>query len=302
MTAVLFLTVVLAWGLTWIAIHFQLGDVPVEVSITWRFALAAGLLFAWLLVRGQLSRLCWRDHLLCAAQGACLFCINFLCLYNASGHIASGVVAVIFTSSTLMNALQARLWFGQSMSLRFVLGALVGMAGVALLFAGGTGGDAASGQGALGVLLALAGTACFSSGNMLGIRLQRRGLGVMDSIPWAMAYGALLLFVWSLWRGHPLAPSTEPSYLWALAYLVVPGTLIGFTAYLTLVRRIGAGRAAFATVLSPVIALTASSWLEGLSLTPLALLGVLAALLGNAIALWPRELDWGRLALKRASA
>ncbi|EGH13676.1 membrane protein, partial [Pseudomonas savastanoi pv. glycinea str. race 4] len=102
----LYLLTVLIWGTTWIALKLQLGDVAIPVSIVYRFALAALVLFAFLLLTKRLQPVNRRGQLICLAQGVCLFCVNFMCFYTASQWIPSGLIAVVFSTSTLWNAVQ----------------------------------------------------------------------------------------------------------------------------------------------------------------------------------------------------
>ena len=101
-----------------------------------------------------------------------------------------------------------------------------------------------------------------------------------------MAYGAGLLIVFAtvqaaLFGGPPAAFDTGAPYLLSLAYLGVFGSVLGFGAYLTLLGRIGADRAGYATVLFPVVALAISTVFEGYLWTPTAILGVGLVLFGN---------------------
>jgi len=82
-----------------------------------------------------------------------------------------------------------------------------------------------------------------------------------------------------------LEPSTR--YVGALLYLAIPGSVIGFTAYLLLVGRIGPDRAAYSTVLFPIVALTISTIYEGYHWTPTALAGLALVLAGNLLAFLP---------------
>ena len=109
MNLVLYAAVVLIWGTTWIALKWQLGVVPIPLSIAYRFALAAVVLFLLLAWKRQWTRPRGTAQGLVAAQGVCLFCLNFVCFLNASQTLPSGLVAVVFSTSTLWNALLARL-------------------------------------------------------------------------------------------------------------------------------------------------------------------------------------------------
>lgn len=279
----LYLLTVLIWGTTWIAIKLQLGEVAVAVSIVYRFALAAAVLFAVLMLSGRLQKVDGRGQLICLAQGVCLFCINFLCFYTASQWIPSGLIAVIFSTSTLWNALNARLFFKQKVAANVLAGGAFGLAGLALLFWPELAGHAASRETLLGIGLALIGTLCFSAGNMLSSLQQKAGLRPLTTNAWGMLYGALMLVAICLVSGTPFAFEWNARYIGSLLYLAIPGSVVGFTAYLTLVGRMGPERAAYCTVLFPVVALNISVFLEGYQWTLTALFGLLLVMLGNVL-------------------
>ncbi len=285
----LYLLTVLIWGTTWIAIKLQLGEVAVQASILYRFSLAALVLFAVLLLSRRLQKIERSDHLFCFIQGCCLFCFNFFCIYTATGYISSGLASVIFSMATVMNVINNRLWFGLRPALRTVLGSCLGLAGVAALFwpqitDGGFNADVLLGMG-----LAALGTWFFSSGNMVSVRHQKKGLKTTTTNAWSMFYGVLMMSVIILLQGVPLTFSWETGYISSLLYLAIPGTVIGFTAYLILVGRIGADKAAYSTVMFPAVALTISTFYEGYQWTELALLGFGLVVLGNVMifARWP---------------
>jgi drug/metabolite transporter (DMT)-like permease len=98
-----------------------------------------------------------------------------------------------------------------------------------------------------------------------------------------MAYGAAMLSVWCLVKGIPFEMEMSARYIGSLSYLVIPGSVIGFTAYLTLVGRMGPERAAYCTVLFPVVALNVSAFAEGYQWTAPALAGLVMVMLGNVL-------------------
>ncbi|MDR7271020.1 drug/metabolite transporter (DMT)-like permease [Pelomonas saccharophila] len=280
MNAFLYLLVVLIWGTTWIALKWQLGPVPIALSIAYRFGLAAIVLFAWLAWRRQLvvprgKALTW-----VLAQGLCLFCLNFVCFLNASQTVASGLVAVVFSSAALWNALLARVVHGRAIAPQVLAGGALGLAGLMLLFWPEIRGGHAS---AAGLAWALGGTLCFSTGNLLSAALQGQGLKPVQTNAWGMAVGTSLLTAYALLAGVPFVFDASARYVGALLYLAIPGSVIGFTAYLTLVGRLGPERAAYSTVLFPVVALNVSAWVEGYQWTAPALVGLLLVMAGNVL-------------------
>ncbi|MCY1285708.1 carboxylate/amino acid/amine transporter [compost metagenome] len=279
----LYLLTVLIWGTTWIAIKLQMGSVAIPASIAYRFALAAAVLFAVLLLSRRLQKLDGRAQLLCLAQGLCLFCVNFMCFYTASQWIPSGLIAVVFSTATLWNALNAWLFFRQRIAANVLAGGALGLCGLGLLFWPELAGHQASRETLLGLGLALLGTLCFSAGNLLSSLQQKAGLRPLTTNAWGMLYGALLLSGYCLASGTPFAFQWSTVYVGSLLYLAIPGSVIGFTAYLTLVGRMGPERAAYCTVLFPVVALNISAFVEGYQWTVPALLGLGLVMLGNVL-------------------
>jgi drug/metabolite transporter (DMT)-like permease len=287
MNIFLYLLTVLIWGTTWIAITFQLGSVPAPVSIAYRFWLAAAVLMGFLLITRKPwwpPRQAW-PYLF--AQGIALFCLNFLCFYYASQWVTSGLEAVVFSTAPLWNAINGRIFLGRPIRRQVMMGALLGLAGIVLLFAPQMAGHWNDSKVLIGLALTLGGTLCFSCGNLLSSRMQTLGLTPWLTNTWAMLIGSTTLGIGALALGMPFALDPSPRYLGALLYLAIPGSVIGFTAYLLLVGRIGPDRAAYSTVLFPIVALTISTIYEGYHWTPLALGGLALVLAGNLLAFLP---------------
>jgi len=290
MTALLFITVVLAWGFTWFAIKLQLGVVAPEISIFWRFALATALIWTGLAGAGRLQRVHWRQHGWFAAMGICLFCLNYILTYAAIGHIASGVASVIFTMVTVFNPLNQWLFRGQRPSRRVLAAALLGMVGIILLFGDTFAGIAVDAGSALGVALQLAAAFVFSLGNLASLRATASGTDLANAVARAMSWGTVFLAAFGLARGAAFAIDPSPAYLLSLVYLAVVGTIAAFLAYLSLVRRLGADRAAYVTVLYPVVALAVSSAFEAYRWSAWSIMGLALVGLGDIVLFAPLPL------------
>ena len=283
MTSVLYALVVVIWGTTWIALKLQLGVVPIPWSIAWRFALAAVVLFAWLAARGRLRPPRGEVRVLVAAQGLCLFCVNFICFLEASRTIASGLVAVVFSTATLWNALGARLVFKRSLTPAILGGGALGLAGLLLMFWPELARHGTSAGTWRGLAFALGGTLCFSCGNLLSARMQALGETPALTNAWGMGVGTAALVAGCAAFGIAPAFDTSPTYIGAWLYLAIPGSVIGFTAYLMLVGRLGPERAAYCTVLFPLVALAVSSVVEDYRWTVAALAGLGLVMAGNVL-------------------
>jgi drug/metabolite transporter (DMT)-like permease len=283
MTLILYVLTVAIWGTTWIALKLQLGIVPIPWSIAWRFALASAVLFAWLALRGHLRPPRREVRWFVVAQGLCLFCINFICFLNASRTIASGLVAVVFSTATLWNALGARVVFKRRLTPAIIGGGALGLGGLLLMFWPELAHHGASAGTWRGLAFALAGTMCFSCGNLLSARMQALGETPALTNAWGMAVGTIALVSGCTVFGVAPVFDISPTYIGAWLYLAIPGSVVGFTAYLLLVGRLGPERAAYCTVLFPLVALAISSVLEDYRWTTPALFGLVLVMAGNLL-------------------
>jgi drug/metabolite transporter (DMT)-like permease len=276
---------VLIWGSTWLAIKYQLGVVDPAVSIAYRFALAALMLFAWCLLTRRTLRFTRREHLFMALQGASLFGFNYLLFYLAELHLTSGLAAVVFSTIVVMNLLNGRLLLGSAVEWKVLLGGGLGLVGLVLLFWPEVARFEAAGAALQALFYCFAATYLASLGNILSARNQQQGLPIIQVNAYGMAYGALLMLLVAVSLKMPLSVEPSASYLVSLLYLALFGSVIAFGCYLSLVGRIGPGRAAYATLLFPIVALLLSTLWEDYLWTPSAVVGILFILGGNYLAL-----------------
>lgn len=281
----LYAATVFFWGTSWIALRAQLGVVAPEVSILWRFVLAALVMWIWVALRKERLRYPLADHLRFVAAGLCLFSLNFTLFYYGGLTIPSGLLAVVFSLASIFNLLLGAVLLRQRIEPRVALGAAVGAVGIALLFWPEIAGAGSSPGALAGLGLCIAGTLFFCLGNMVSTLVQRRGIPLLPANAWAMSYGSLVLLILSLLRGHAFIIEPTAKYLVSLVWLAIGASVVAFACYLTLLRRIGAARAGYSTVLFPIVALAISTLVEGYVWTPLAALGVALALTGNVLVL-----------------
>lgn len=283
MNAFLYIGTILIWGTTWLAIAFQVGEVAVEVSAFYRFSLAAIFQVIIMSASGKLYWIPIREHKWFLFQGWLLFCFNFLFFYNAAVYTTSGLIAVVFSMATIFNMANGFLFHRKLPAIRSLIGAMLGVAGVCALFWEDLISGDWSGANITGLLLALGGTYCFSLGNLVSQHQQKQGRKVLIANSYALVYGSATLGVWCLLRGYSFDIEYTTKYLAALAFLVLPGTIIAFSLYLNLVGRVGADKAAYCTVLFPIVALLLSTLFEGYQWTVLSLAGGCLVLLGNLV-------------------
>lgn len=286
---VLYAATVLIWGSSWYVIKLQLTTVPAEVSIFYRFALAALVLQVWCRLQGKDMRYPFSAHLLFARMGFFLFFLNFLLIYYASYHITTGLVSVIFTLLLIFNMINGRLFLKDRITLKMGMGAVTGISGIVLVFWPEIDKFDFSDDVVVSLLLATAGTFSASCGMVTSAAIQRKNLPVVRSNAWGAVYGAVCMLVLIVVRDIPFSLDFSVSYLSSLAFLAIFATVLGFGCFLTLVGRIGAGKAAYATVMFPIIALLISTLLEGYTWSAVSAVGVSLALAGNILILLDKQ-------------
>ena len=281
----LYMLTVLIWGSTWIAVEFQIPEsgagVAADVSIVYRFLLASLVTFLWCKFKKLNLRFSLRAHGVFFLLGLLLFCLNYLCVYIGQGYIASALMAIIFSTVSWMNIFNARIFFGVRSGWRVLLGAMLGMAGLCLMFWPSIETISLTDATVIGGIIGILGAYFASLGNMVSQATQKRKLPVMETNAWSMFYGALLTCAVSLGRGQSFTMDWSFAYVGSLLYLAVFGSVIAFWAYLTLLGRIGANKAGYATIAFPVIAIMLSVMFEGLEMTAPLLIGVVMVIVGN---------------------
>lgn len=284
----LYLASVLIWGSTWLAITFQLGRVPPEVSVAYRFALASAILFGWCVARRLRLRFSWAEHRWMALQGALLFGINYVFVYVAEGEISSGLVALIFSLIVFMNIASSRIFLGTPLKPAVLIGATLGIAGVTLVFLPEISHGTNRGSALAGLLLAIASTISASLGNIVAARNQKDGLPVIQLNAYGMLYGAILVGAYALMAGRPFVFELTAAYVGSLVYLSLFGSVLAFGAYLTLVGRIGPDRAGYTGAMIPIVAVVLSTFFEGLQWHAGTFAGIALCLAGNVLVLRTR--------------
>lgn len=283
--SVLYGLTVAIWGSTWLAIEYQLGVVAPEISIVYRYGLAAAVLFLYCFIRGLSLTFNVKQHVWFLFLGLLLFCLNYVFAYRAQVHITSALAAIAFSTMLWMNLILSRIVFGTRAGGRVIFGAFLGISGLLVIFSPEIGEVSISDSVLYGALLAWLGALTASVGNMVSQAAQKAALPVVQANAWGMLYGAILTGLIAFAQGHEYRFDATFTYIASLLYLAVFGSVVAFGAYLTLLGRIGAHRAGYATVMFPVVALILSILFEGLSLSTTIVFGTSLVLLGNLLVL-----------------
>ena len=281
-----FILVTLIWSSTWIVIRDQLGSVPASWSVCYRFLLGGVAMAIFAKLRRVPLNIGGKGLVFAGLLGVAQFVLNFNFVYRAEHYLTSGVVSVFYAMLLIPNSVLSFLMFRQSVSRAFVLGSLVAMAGIALMLVHEYHDASVRPDWVLlGAALSIAGLMSASAANVMqGMEIARR-LPMVAVLAWAMLIGAGVdaLFAW-VTVGPPVI-EWRWGYLAGIGWLGLAGSVVTFPLYFRLIQRVGAGRAAYTSVLIPVIAMLISTLVEGYRWTALAGVGALLAIAGMIVAL-----------------
>jgi drug/metabolite transporter (DMT)-like permease len=273
------------WGGTWIVITGQI-TVPAQWSVAYRFLISAAAMIVIALVRGEKLAMKRRHWPALAFLGFTQFSVNFNAVYIAEQHITSGVVATVFALLLIPSSLLGWAMLGQRPNMRFVWGSVVAVAGIGLLFAHEMHAGAASPrQVAAGIGVTLIGMLGASTANVFQAREKMRQLPMFSMLAWAMGLGALFDCLFALAIAGPPRVDLSLGYIAGLLYLALAASVLSFSLYYPVIRRIGPAKAAYSSMAVPIIAMGFSTWLEHYRWTVTTVSGALLALGGMALAL-----------------
>ena len=282
----LFVLCTLIWGTTWLVIKFQIDSTSAIVGVFYRFAIAT--LFMWMInlifIRKNF-RFPPRTHFFFMLHGLFNFCLNYILTYISEKYISSGLVAITFSLLIYFNMLMLKLIYGMKVSRNVFFGALLGFLGITLIFSGEILSMDTSSNGVWGIVIGIIATFCASCGNMVAFYHHKNKIPVMTFNAYGMMYGTLISLFIGLAMGDNFTLPTTSSFLLSLIYLSLFGTVIAFWSYQTLVGEMGADRAAYTSIISPMLAVLVSSVFENIPFTPMLVIGIICCLLGNLLAL-----------------
>lgn len=281
-----FILITLIWSSTWIVIRDQLGIVPPVWSVAYRFLVAGAAMFMIAKWSGASLRLGRGGHGLAVLIGLLQFVLNYNFVYAAELHITSGLVAVMFALLIVPNAAFARIFFGERITSRFAAGSAVALAGVALLFAQEVRLAAAAPREVIvGLGFTLLAVLAASASNVMQLSPGVKIRPIATMLAWAMLYGSLAdaALAWVI-EGPPVV-ETRPGYWIGLLYLSIAASSVAFWLYFGIIRAIGPAKAAYSSILIPILAMAISTVAEGYRWSPLAAAGGVLAIAGLMIAL-----------------
>lgn len=273
------------WGSTYLVITYQIDSTSPMAAVFYRFLISTVILWLVSSRNWQSLRFNKAAHLRFVFQGLFLFCLNYVLIYHAEKLVPSGLIALIFMSMVYFNILGMRFVFHKPISIFVLIGALFGGIGLILVFGHEFSNSNQASQLTYGLLLGLGASLSASIGNLISYKNSVEKVSILPSNAWGMLYGSLWSLCFGLILKEDFSVHWTPQFVGALLYLSIFGTLIAFGTYLTLISRIGAEKAVYSTVISPIIALILSAYFENFNWTWSITLGTALCVIGNFLTL-----------------
>ena len=279
----LFIITLFCWSPTWYVIKFQLGYVDPLVSVFYRFLIAAVFIFIYLIIKKEKLKFSFNYHIWFLLFGVCLYSLNYVFFYLSNTYLISAFPAIMFSTVVIMNILGEGFYFKKKPSFKTLLGATIGMVGIIIIFNDEIFNFNLENGTHVGLFLALLGTFCASTGNMVHQRNLNNNFPLIPTVAYAMLYGSLVTLLITQIKGTELLFEYTFSYIAALAYLSIVGSIFAFIFYLKLLEKVGAGRAGYVGVVMPVLALLISTIFEDLKWQQDLIIGLPVLIIGAVL-------------------
>ncbi|MFY0696485.1 MAG: EamA family transporter [Balneola sp.] len=283
--ALLFITPVLIWGSTWYVIKFQVGNVDAMLSVSYRFGIAGVLMLIVCSLWKMKMNFTRKEHQFILLQGLLIFGFNYWLVYTSELYLTSGLVGLVFSLLVFLNILNGRIFLKTPFENKVIIGGFLGLVGTGMVFWEDLSRFSFTDGKIIGLCFAVGGTYLASLGNITSARNQKAGIPVIQSNAFGMVYGAIAMFLIAVILGKEIRFEVSQSYVLSLLYLAIFGSIIAFGAFMTLIGNIGASKAAYVSLIAPVIALTISTFLEDYTWSAISLSGAVMILVGNVVAL-----------------
>jgi len=283
MNYILYFGVILFWGSSWFAIKFQLGIVPETISIAYRFYIASFILiifcfFSKITFNLRLNQIKW-----ITLQGFFLFSLNYYFIYLGTNFVKTGLVAVIFSTVSIFVLINGIIFFKEKINNNVLLGALIGIFGLILIFNKELQLYAFNNELIIGIILCLIGTYFASIGMLISQRNHKNNIPLVQNNTLSMFIGATFVLVIANSTGNKIIFDFDIKYISSLFYLSIIGSVLGFGFYLKLLNNIGAGKASYVNVVTPILALFISTLYENYTWDILNSFGLILVIFGNII-------------------
>jgi drug/metabolite transporter (DMT)-like permease len=275
-----FAIIYFVWGSTFLAIRVGVAEVPPLLFAAMRFLVAGLVLYGWMVARREPAP-SKREWMSVCILALLIFVVDYGLLFWAEQRVPSGAAAVMMATIPVFIALSETFFLRtQRLTIRLVLALLIGIGGVVALVSHSfnLGGAPIDRVGAVALIV---GAISWSAASVLTRKLELPPSKVMSSGAQMLAGGVMLAFVsGGLGEFHKFHPSTVSRSAWvSLLYLIVAGSLIGFTAYVWLIHHESPTKVGTYAYVNPVVAVVLGYFLGGESLGLRTILGTLFVLI-----------------------
>ncbi len=278
-TVLAFAIIYFVWGSTFLAIRVGVREVPPLLLASMRFFIAGVVLFGWMRLKGTPSP-SRREWLAAALLAICIFVLDYGLLFWAEQRVPSGIAAVMLATIPVFMALSEILFLRtQRLTVRLALALLVGIGGVSVLVSRSVSFGEAPIDRAGAVALVVAAIS-WSVASALTRKLPLPASKPMSSGAQMLAGGIMLALAAAMFgefRGFHIQAVSRGAW-YALAYLIVAGSIVGFTAYVWLIHHESPTKVGTYAYVNPVVAVLVGYFLGGETIGPRTLLGTLLVL------------------------
>jgi len=283
-TLLAFAIIYFVWGSTFLAIRVGVHEVPPLVLAAMRFSVAGLVLYVWMIAHGEPSP-SRREWMSASLLGLIIFVFDYGLLFWAEQRVPSGIAAVMLATIPAFMALsEIVLLRTQRLTVRLALALLIGIGGVAVLISHSLnlGGAPIDSRGAAALIFA---SMSWSVASALARKLPLPASKVMSSGAQMLTGGVLLtLAAAAFGEFRSFRPGTVSSGAWlALLYLIVFGSIIGFTAYVWLLHHESPTKVGTYAYVNPVVAVLVGYFLGGEALGLRTVLGTLFVLISVVV-------------------
>ena len=283
-TLLAFAIIYFVWGSTFLAIRVGVREVPPFLLAAMRFLVAGLVLYGWMIAQGERSP-SKRQWMSASLLAVLIFVLDYSLLFWAEERVPSGIAAVMMATIPVFMALSEIIFLRtQRLTVRLGLALLIGIAGVGVLMSRSLnlGGAPINPVGAVALIIA---AMSWSVASALTRKLPLPASKVMSSGAQMLAGGLFLaLTAASLGEFRNFHPSTVSGGAWlALLYLIVAGSIIGFTAYVWLIHHESPTKVGTYAYVNPVVAVLVGYFLGGETLGLRTILGTLFVLISVVV-------------------
>lgn len=283
-TLLAFAIIYFVWGSTFLAIRVGVHEVPPLILASMRFFIAGAVLFVWMRLRGTPSP-SGREWMSASLLALCIFVLDYGLLFWAEQRVPSGIAAVMLATIPVFMSLSEILFLRtQRLTVRLGFALLIGLCGVAVLVSRtlGLSESPIDRSGAIALVIA---AISWSIASALTRKVPLPASKPMSSGAQMLVGGILLAIAAAMFgefRNFHIQTVSAAAW-WSLAYLIIAGSIMGFTAYVWLIHHESPTRVGTYAYVNPVVAVVIGYFLGGEAVGPRTILGSLLVLVSIVV-------------------